>query len=55
MAKQIPIENPYIWDQAQEYDAMTMETFVQKQACTQAVRDTIQAACRSVIGINVVK
>ena len=31
---------------------MTMETFVRNISRTQAVRDTIQAACRSVIGIR---
>ena len=50
LAKQISIEDPYSWDQAQEYDAMTMATFVNNSARTQSVRDTIQAACRSVIG-----
>lgn len=54
LAKQIPIEDPYQWDLAKEYDAITMETFVHKNARTQAVRDTIQAACRSVIGISFV-
>lgn len=50
LAKQISIEDPYSWSKAQEYDAMTMETFVRNNARTQSVRDTIQAACRSVIG-----
>ncbi|XP_057367268.1 probable flavin-containing monoamine oxidase A isoform X1 [Daphnia carinata] len=51
LAKQISIEDPYSWDKAQEYDAMTMETFVRNNARSQSVRDTIQAACRSVIDI----
>ncbi|XP_046437398.1 probable flavin-containing monoamine oxidase A [Daphnia pulex] len=52
LAKEISIEDPYLWEKAQEYDAMTMETFVKNSARTQGVRDTIQAACRSVIGAD---
>lgn len=50
LAKQIPIEDPYSWDQAEEYDAITMESFVRNHSRTQAVRDTVLAACRSVLG-----
>ena len=52
-AKQVPIENPYLWDQAAKYDAMTMETCVRENLRTQGARDSIQAACRSVLGNNI--
>lgn len=50
MAREIPIEDPYKSEFASLYDATTMDTFVRDGLRTQAARDTIQAACRSVLG-----
>ena len=50
LCKQVPIENPYAWDLASKFDAMTMETFTRENLSNQGAFDTIQIACRACIG-----
>jgi len=52
LCKKVPIEDPYSWNEASEYDSMSMETFTRKNISTEAAVDVIQAACRTALGTD---
>ncbi|XP_061182075.1 amine oxidase [flavin-containing] A-like isoform X2 [Saccostrea echinata] len=52
MRKQVDIRDPYQSPYGAEWDSMTMDTFINKQLWTKGAKDSIESACRCVLGVE---
>lgn len=53
MRKQVDIRDPYQSDYGAEWDAITMDSFLKNQLWTTAAKESIEAACRCMFGVEV--
>nr|XP_022314617.1 probable flavin-containing monoamine oxidase A isoform X1 [Crassostrea virginica] len=53
MRKQVDIRDPYQSDYGPEWDAMTMDSFLKQKLWTIGARESIEAACRCMFGVEV--